>query len=423
MKKIVFDKVDENIYYEKINNQVDLYLYPVNKTKNFYITITVKFGAKVMKYKLGDNIYDVIPGSAHFLEHKVMSFSEDPRIVNMINSLGLQANAYTSWDVTNYNLYGSENIEESIKLLLDMFYKPNITLKNVEEEKGIICEEIDMTNDRLETMVSFRLFDNLFNSSYLNNTILGTKDDINSLTYKKLMKVYDDFYVPENTFITVCGSFDKDKVYNVINDYIKGLKLKNKKAPKVIKKREKDNIKVNLEKVYKRVSCPKVRIGYKINKKIFNIKDNNKLYAYIHIILSSNISCGSALYDKYINEKLVLGLGISKGIFDNHLVISVNATTYDAKKFVDRINKDINHLTLSKEDFERKKKLYLKSYILEFDDIINVESLITDHIIDKNKINPNVYNDIMSLKYEEALDVMKRLKFDNYSVIVVNDEK
>ena len=34
-----FDKVDENIYYEKINNQVDLYLYPVNKTKNFYITL------------------------------------------------------------------------------------------------------------------------------------------------------------------------------------------------------------------------------------------------------------------------------------------------------------------------------------------------------------------------------------------------
>ena len=423
MKKLIFEKVDEVLYYEKINNQIDTYFYPVNKTKNFYITITVKYGASVVRYKVGNKIYDVTPGSAHFLEHKVMSFSEDPRVVDAINSLGLQANAYTSWDVTNYNLYGSENIEESIVLLLDMFFKPNITEKNVKEEKGIISEEIDMTNDRLETYITFRLFDNMFNNSYLNNTILGTKKDINSLTRKELQRVYNDFYVPENTFITVCGNFDKDKVYNVINNYIKVLKLKNKKAPKVIKRREKDNIKVNLEKISKKTSCPKVRIGYKLNKKIFNIKNNDKLRAYVHFILTCNISCGSELYDKYINEGLVLGLGVSKSIFDNHLIISVSATAPDVDKFINRLNEDLKNLTLSKEDFERKKKLYLKGYILDFDDIIDVESLITDQIIARNKINIKEYSEIMSLKYEEAIDVMKKLHFDNYSVIIVNDEK
>lgn len=101
MEKKTFEKVDENIFYEKLNNGVDVYLYPTNKTKNFYITISVKYGANVSKYKVGNRTVNIIPGSAHFLEHKVMALSENKEISKRINELGSLANAWTSYYGTN----------------------------------------------------------------------------------------------------------------------------------------------------------------------------------------------------------------------------------------------------------------------------------------------------------------------------------
>lgn len=101
MIKETFEKVDENIFYEKLNNGIDVYLYKTDKTKNFYVTISVKYGANVTKYKIGKKIVNVIPGSAHFLEHKVMALSENKEISKRINELGSLANAWTSYYGTN----------------------------------------------------------------------------------------------------------------------------------------------------------------------------------------------------------------------------------------------------------------------------------------------------------------------------------
>ena len=133
MKVKTFEKVDEKVYYEKLDNGLQVFLYPTKKTKNFYITISVKYGGKINKYKVNNKIYDVIPGSAHFLEHKVMALSENKEITKRINELGSLANAWTNYDGTNYNIFGSINLKENLRILLDIFYNTNINEKNVEE--------------------------------------------------------------------------------------------------------------------------------------------------------------------------------------------------------------------------------------------------------------------------------------------------
>ena len=85
MKIKTFKKVDEKVYIEKLDNGLEVYLYKTDKTKNFYITISVKYGARITKYKVGNRVVDVIPGSAHFLEHKVMALSENKEIINKIS--------------------------------------------------------------------------------------------------------------------------------------------------------------------------------------------------------------------------------------------------------------------------------------------------------------------------------------------------
>ena len=56
MKKRKFERVDEEILIEKLDNGIEVYMYPTQKTKNFYITISVKYGARINKYKIDDKI-------------------------------------------------------------------------------------------------------------------------------------------------------------------------------------------------------------------------------------------------------------------------------------------------------------------------------------------------------------------------------
>lgn len=417
MKIKTFKKVDEKVYTEKLDNGLEVYLYKTDKTKNFYITISVKYGARITKYKVSNRVVDVIPGSAHFLEHKVMALSENKEISKRINDLGSLANAWTSYYGTNYNIFGSINLIENLKLLLDIFYNTNINEKSVNEEKGIIGEEIDMYKDQIDSLMYSKLFDNLFNKSYSKNTVVGEREDIANITAKSLNEIYNDYYVPNNTFIIVTGNFDIDEVMNTIKDYMKNIKVKPKELPKRIKERDKEIVNVPYEEIKKDMENTRVKYAIKMKKNIFGIKDDNILKDYLGLILSNNFSATSELFEKYKDNDIVIGMSYGVNIIDDYLIININALTNDGNRFIDNIKEDIKKLKLNEEEFERKKKKYLKSYILDFDNIEDVEYLLSLSLMIDNKIDYNEYDKLIALNYKEASRIMKLINFDNVSII------
>ena len=60
MIKKTFEKVDEELFIEKLDNGITVYMYPTKKTKNFYLSISVKYGACVEKYKVLNKLNRVI---------------------------------------------------------------------------------------------------------------------------------------------------------------------------------------------------------------------------------------------------------------------------------------------------------------------------------------------------------------------------
>ena len=417
MKIKTFKKVDEKVYTEKLDNGLEVYLYKTDKTKNFYITISVKYGARITKYKVGNRVVDVIPGSAHFLEHKVMALSENKEISKRINDLGSLANAWTSYYGTNYNIFGSINLIENLKLLLDIFYNTNINEKSVNEEKGIIGEEIDMYKDQIDSLMYSKLFDNLFNKSYSKHTVVGEREDIANITAKSLNEIYNDYYVPNNTFIIVTGNFDIDEVMNTIKDYMKNIKVKPKELPKRIKERDKEIVNVPYEEIKKDMENTRVKYAIKMKKNIFGIKDDNILKDYLGLILSNNFSATSELFERYKDNDIVIGMSYGVNIIDDYLIININALTNDGNRFIDNIKEDIKKLKLNEEEFERKKKKYLKSYILDFDNIEDLEYLLSLSLMIDNKIDYNEYDKLIALNYKEASRIMKLINFDNTSII------
>jgi predicted Zn-dependent peptidase len=417
MKKQVFEKVNETVYVETLDNGIEVYLYPTNKTKNFYISISVKYGANVTKYKVDNKEYDIIPGSAHFLEHKVMALSENESVSRRINSLGSLANAWTNYYGTNYNIFGSINLIENLKLLLDIFYNTDINEKCVNEEKGIIGEEIDMYKDQINTLMYDHLYNNIFNNSYVKNTVVGTREDIDKITAKSLNKVYSDYYVPNNTFIIVTGDFDVDEVINVIKNYMNKLNLKKKTIPERIIEKEIDKVNVELEELNIPTEDYRIKYALKIPRKNFKIKNDTFLRYYLGIILSSNFSTTSPLFEKYKRDGLIINMNFATNVVDDYVVIIIGAVCREDEPFITRLKSDLENLEISKVDFERKKKLFLKSYITDFDNIEDIEYNICESILIDGKINYNEYSEIMNMNYEEACDILKSFSYDIFSII------
>ncbi len=417
MIKKTFEKVDEELFVETLDNGLTVYLYPTKKTKNFYLSISVKYGACVEKYKIGNKVYDIIPGSAHFLEHKVMALSENIEISKKINELGSLANAWTSYRGTNYNIFGSIDIKENLKILLDLFYHPDISDESVEKEKGIIGEEIDMYKDNIDRNIMDHLFKNLFNKSFMKNTVVGERTDIEKITKESLMNVYNNFYIPKNTFIIVTGDFNPNEMISMIKDYISNLNLSNKEVPKIIKEKDDNKVSVPYEEITKDSENVRVKLGIKIPRKNFRIKDNDLLRMYLSIILSNNFSATSELFEKYKNENIVIGIGSGSDIIDDYVIIEISAFTNDGDLFIERIKKDLNKLKISESDFERKKKIYLKNYICDFDNIEDIEYIICESIMLDDKINYNDYSKINNMSYKETINILNTLDFDNISIV------
>src|SRR5690606_36938333 len=91
----------------------------------------------------GDHYVRVPDGIAHFLEHKMFEEPEGD-IFATFASQGASANAFTSFDRTVYLFSATEQIPANLSTLLDFVQRPYFTEGNVEKEKGIIAQEINM---------------------------------------------------------------------------------------------------------------------------------------------------------------------------------------------------------------------------------------------------------------------------------------
>lgn len=417
MEELIFEKVNEKLYKETLDNGIDVYLYNKKSFKNFYVTISVNFGAKYTKYKKGNKIIDIIPGSAHFLEHRVMIVGEDKNVSNKINSLGSLANAWTSKYATNYNIFGSVNIEENINILLDIFYKAKFRKNDVEEEKGIIGEEIDMNKDKLEVFMHDRIFNNMYNKSSSKYNIIGEKSDIEKIDYKYLDMLYHDFYVPSNTFIVVCGNFNNDSVMNTIKEYYSKIKLVDSKVPKRIEEKEEEKVYCEYEEISKDNYEPRCNIGYKMKKSVFGKISDQELIIYLNIILKINFTYISKLYEEYKKENIIHSMGAYANVSDEYVSIVVEGVCDDNDLFIDKIDKDIRKLDVSKEKFEIFKRRLIKNYIVTFDNIEDVEYKITDELTRFGKIDFNDYSIIKDLSYEKCMDVLNKINYDNKCIL------
>ena len=192
--------LDVNIYYEKLNNGLDIYLVPYSNRNNYYIEYAVKYGACINEFisNTTGKKTKMPLGIAHFLEHKMFEQEDGIDPFAFYSETGSDANASTSYDMTSYTVEGTSNIEVNLDYLLNYVNSPYFTEQNVEKEKGIIIEELNMYKDQPENILYEKSNCALFKKHPMRRDVGGTPRSVRKITKEILYECYDTFYQPNN---------------------------------------------------------------------------------------------------------------------------------------------------------------------------------------------------------------------------------
>ncbi|WGU96751.1 pitrilysin family protein [Paenibacillus dendritiformis] len=218
MEQRRYSQLQETLYYERMDNGLDVYVLPKPGFQKTYASFSTKYGSIDNHFRVeGQDAVKVPDGIAHFLEHKMFEEPEGDIFATFAEQ-GASANAFTTFDRTVYLFSSTSNIEKNVETLVDFVQRPYFTDENVEKEKGIIAQEINMYRDNPTWRVYFGLIEAMYQVHPVHIDIAGTVESIGTITKDTLYTCYDTFYHPTNMLLFIVGGVDPERMMALIRE-------------------------------------------------------------------------------------------------------------------------------------------------------------------------------------------------------------
>ncbi|MDR1821721.1 MAG: insulinase family protein [Oscillospiraceae bacterium] len=212
MEKIYYSEIGESIYFGRLKNGLPVFVYPKPGFLKAYACFATKYGGADRRFSVGGALTDTPEGVAHFLEHKMFD-TEDGHALEELSASGASPNAFTSSDMTAYHFECAENFIENLERLLSFVSVPYFTPESVEKEKGIIGQEIAMTQDEPEYAVYYSFMKLLYRTHPARESVVGTEESIAQITPETLYACHGIFYTPANMALVCAGACDPEAVF------------------------------------------------------------------------------------------------------------------------------------------------------------------------------------------------------------------
>lgn len=428
MEKIVNDILKEEVYYEKLDNGLDVYFMPKKGFAKKFAVLATNYGSNDLEFIPINQTekFKVNEGIAHFLEHKMFEQPDGGNAFDKFSKLGASANAYTNFTMTAYLFSCTENFYESLQHLIDYVQTPYFTDENVEKEKGIIEQEIKMYNDDPDWNVYFNCLKAMYSKYPVNIDIAGTVDSIYKITKEELYTCYNTFYNPGNMILFVVGDVDAEKVMEIAkkSNHYDVDKLKNEierfypEEPKTVNEKE---IVAEFP-----ISMPMFNIGFKDSDVGMKGKELLRKEVITEILLDMILKRGSEVFEELYMSGLIndnFGCGFTSQVDYGYTLIGGESN--EPRKVKDTIIKYINKYKedgLSEDDFNRVKKKKMGQFIKYFD---SVNFIANNFISYKFKgINLMDYLEVIKqVKFEEVEERLKNHLKEEYCSISIVEPK
>ena len=219
MEKLEFAKVGETMYHEKLENGLNVFVFPKPDFQKGYAFFAANYGGMDMRFCLNGEWHSTPAGVAHYLEHKMFD-TEDGNALQELAANGASPNAFTSNDITGYYFDSTEKFEENLRILLSFVSVPWFTQESVDKERGIIGQEIGMIEDDPEWKCFMNLMAALYQHHPIRVSVAGSVESIAKITPETLYACHKAFYDPANMVLCVAGPVDPARICDVAREIL-----------------------------------------------------------------------------------------------------------------------------------------------------------------------------------------------------------
>jgi predicted Zn-dependent peptidase len=167
-----------------------------------------------------------ISGSSHFLEHLLFKGTKTRSaadIAEAFDAVGGDVNAFTAKEYTCfYARVGDRDLPMALDHLSDMLQNSMIRASDVDAERQVILEEINMHEDTPDDVIHDLFNETLWPEHPLGRPILGTVESITGATPAQIRRFYRQHYVPGNLVVVAAGNVRHDDLVRRIGEQMDG---------------------------------------------------------------------------------------------------------------------------------------------------------------------------------------------------------
>ncbi|UCF73952.1 MAG: insulinase family protein [Deltaproteobacteria bacterium] len=174
-------------------------------------------------------------GIFHLIEHMIFKGTQSRsalQIAKDLDTMGGFSNAFTGKEQTCFHARVlDKHLHSLTDLLSDIFINSIFAESDLELEKGVVLQEISMTEDTPDEYVNV-LFDQTFwGGDPLGRPILGTKETVSNITRREILDYVSDFYGPKRLLIAAAGNVDHDLLVEYFRPLFEPLQEQNTRPP------------------------------------------------------------------------------------------------------------------------------------------------------------------------------------------------
>ena len=316
-------------------------------------TVSIAFAVRIG----GVNELSSERGISHFIEHLLYKGTlkrNSRQIAEEIEKRGGVLNGFTDELLTAYWCkLPNKHLLVALDVLSDMVQNPLFDEKEILKERDVIFEEIKMYKDN-PLQHSFQEVQRLLYKDPLGSPLIGTESTLHSLSRKKILERFNQFYHPQNMVLCVVGNADFRKILDFAekNFQKKSLKIKTSKPKILIRngfKKEKR----------KGIDQANFVFGYHVPK--VNSKKSYAAFA-LNVLMTGGMS--SRLFHE-IREKRNLAYGVGGGSEINKEFAYNMIYVGTKKENVDQVKKIIlEEFRKVSESLEEKELVQIKEQII-----------------------------------------------------------
>jgi predicted Zn-dependent peptidase len=389
-----------------LKNGLRIITVPSKSTQTVTVLVLVGTGSKYEKKEE--------KGISHFLEHMYFKGTKKRpsslEIAETLDKVGGIYNAFTSQEYTGYFAKVSrEHFDLALDWVSDIFLNSTLPEKEIEKERGVIIEEINMRKDHPMEYVQILWQKLLYGDQPAGWDVAGEIETVSKISRKDLLEYREAQYIASNTIICLAGNFNEKEGINKVKKFFSKIKIgKSREKPKVIEKQEKPEI------FFKKRETDQTHIC--LGVKGFNIF-NERRYAQeiLGLILGGMMS--SRLFEK-IRTKLGIAYYIETDVFSDpdtgYLVTRAGLNNEKLEEGVLEILKEYRKIKregISKSELKKAKDcLKGKMNILLESSDAKASFFATQEILEKRILTPEqIFKKIDRVSQNDILKLAREI--------------